>query len=464
MTATATLKRTTFRTSREMDFFSEKELTTQTGHPIEEWPYVFLKEAVDNALDACEEADIPPVVNITADPCGITVTDNGPGIPDETLQGALDFTIRASNREMYVAPDRGAQGNALMTLLSMPYVLDPEHGRLLVTTNGVRHDIVCRADPISQQAIVQDHPIDVAETQGTEIRIEWGEHHDQDDEAMWPFGDDFYPLWQKPVRRQFFFLIHGYSFLNPHLSITVDWFGETTSIEATDCNWSKWKPNKPTSPHWYEPRHLERLIAAYISHDRNQSTDRTVAEFVKEFDGLSGTKKRKLVLEESGLSRTKLSELATEEGLKTEAITVLLESMKTHTRIVKAPRLGVIGREHLAVRLEGLGCDPEQIEYSKIDRVDDGIPFVLESAFGWMGDNAPDQRHIFAGANWSPGINNPFRSFGQNGEGLEATLSQQRAGAYEPIVFMLHLAHPRVEYADRGKSAIVIGSDDESAC
>ncbi len=48
----ATLVRTTFTTSREMDFFSEKELTTQTGHSIDEWYLVFVKEAMDNALDA----------------------------------------------------------------------------------------------------------------------------------------------------------------------------------------------------------------------------------------------------------------------------------------------------------------------------------------------------------------------------------------------------------------------------
>src|SRR5271154_2507823 len=98
------LERTTFRTSREMDFFSEKELVTQTGHEISEWPLVFVKEIIDNALDACEEAEIGPVLNVTADAAGITVSDNGPGLPEATLKSALDFRIRASNREAYVAP------------------------------------------------------------------------------------------------------------------------------------------------------------------------------------------------------------------------------------------------------------------------------------------------------------------------------------------------------------------------
>ena len=106
------LVRTTFRTSREMDFFEEKELVTQTGHDVGEWPLVIVKELVDNALDAAEEADVAPVVAIAADARGIAVADNGPGLPEATLHGVLDFTVRASCREAYVSPCRGAQGNA----------------------------------------------------------------------------------------------------------------------------------------------------------------------------------------------------------------------------------------------------------------------------------------------------------------------------------------------------------------
>ena len=40
-----------------MDFLSAKELVTQTGHSVDEWPFVILKELIDNALDAAEEAD-----------------------------------------------------------------------------------------------------------------------------------------------------------------------------------------------------------------------------------------------------------------------------------------------------------------------------------------------------------------------------------------------------------------------
>ena len=65
-------------------------------------------------------------------------------------------------------------------------------------------------------------------------------------------------------------------------------------------------------------------------------------------------------------------------------------------------------------------------------------------------------RRIVAGVNWSVALGNPFRSFGRDGEGLEALLNQQRAGRAEPIVVVAHLASPRVEFSDRGKTALVL--------
>ncbi len=105
------LERTTFRTSRLMDFCNRKELTAQTGHQPEAWPLVALKELVDNALDACEEAGVAPEVSVKVDDTGITVTDNGPGIPETIIQDILDFSIKVSSREAYIAPDRGAHSD-----------------------------------------------------------------------------------------------------------------------------------------------------------------------------------------------------------------------------------------------------------------------------------------------------------------------------------------------------------------
>jgi hypothetical protein len=85
MAAVPALERTTFRTSRLLEFCSCKELVAQTGHEPDAWPLVVLKELMDNSLDACEEAGIAPEIGIEVEPRGITVLDNGPGMPPETV-------------------------------------------------------------------------------------------------------------------------------------------------------------------------------------------------------------------------------------------------------------------------------------------------------------------------------------------------------------------------------------------
>ncbi len=143
----AQLQRATFRTSRLLDFFSQKELVAQTGHQVSYWPLVVVKELIDNALDACEEAGIAPEITVVADEDGITVADNGPGLPEATIKGILDYSVRTSSREAYVSPTRGTQGNALKTLIGMPFALDPSIGEVAaITAKGLRHTVSCSVD------------------------------------------------------------------------------------------------------------------------------------------------------------------------------------------------------------------------------------------------------------------------------------------------------------------------------
>ena len=73
------LSRTTFETSRELDFLTKKDLVAQTGHRPAAWPLVVLKELLDNAMDACEEVGVAPEISVEMDKGGITVADNGRG-------------------------------------------------------------------------------------------------------------------------------------------------------------------------------------------------------------------------------------------------------------------------------------------------------------------------------------------------------------------------------------------------
>jgi DNA topoisomerase VI subunit B len=91
---TAPLIRKVFKTSRLAEFCSQKELVNQTGHAIGDWPLVVLKELIDNAIDAAEEAGTAPIIDVVVNEDGIAISDSGPGIAPETVAGILDFTAR----------------------------------------------------------------------------------------------------------------------------------------------------------------------------------------------------------------------------------------------------------------------------------------------------------------------------------------------------------------------------------
>jgi DNA topoisomerase VI subunit B len=436
---TDTFDRMTFITSRELDYFTEKELTAQTGHGPEEWPLVALKELLDNSMDASEDARVSPKISVLVDQDGIEVRDNGPGMPPETVAGVLDFSVRVSSREAYVSPTRGAQGNALKTILAMPFVLDGKEGHVTIDARSIRHVIDLRVDQIRQKPVCERRQESGFVKSGTSVRIHWPR-------SASSILED--------AKARFLQIAADYTFINPHLSLTVDWRGEKTLTKATNPTWVKWLPGDSTCPHWYEPEHFARLIAASIAHDADNGRGRTVAEFVAEFRGLTGSAKRMRVLDATGLKRTKLSELVRHGNLDAKALSRLLAAMQAETNPVKPKDLGVIGREHLAIRLEALGADLETFDYRPVKTEVGGLPLVVETSFA-LCEELP-QRRLVSGVNWSPGIRNPFSTLGRMVGSLDAALEQQKAGEDEPIVLVIHVACPRVTYTDRGKSAVIL--------
>src|SRR5690349_21022751 len=149
------LTRVNFAVSRLMEFCSERELQNQTGHSVYEWPLVVVKELLDNSLDACEEAEVAPDISVIVEQDQIIVQDNAGGMDAQTIASILDYTVRVSSREAYASPTRGAQGNALKTLLAMDYVLQGAAGDAIgvtiIESRGVAHRIEFRVDHINNQ-------------------------------------------------------------------------------------------------------------------------------------------------------------------------------------------------------------------------------------------------------------------------------------------------------------------------
>jgi len=168
------LQRVAFKTDRLGEFVGRRELTAQIGHPPEQWLLVLLKEAADNALDACEESHAAPElrIDVSTDPGSVTVTDNGPGIAPQTVRDILDYTARVSSREAYVSPTRGAQGKALKTLLAMPFALDGNAGESIIESRRVRHRITFRVDQLRQRPVIDHQQTRSVLQKGTLLRVD----------------------------------------------------------------------------------------------------------------------------------------------------------------------------------------------------------------------------------------------------------------------------------------------------
>src|SRR6516162_6790310 len=86
-----------FTISRELEYFTADELTKQTSYGREEWwPGVILKEPLDNALDAAEQAGVAPEIVVSFDGSRLEISDNGAGIPPEIVERLTDFSTRTS--------------------------------------------------------------------------------------------------------------------------------------------------------------------------------------------------------------------------------------------------------------------------------------------------------------------------------------------------------------------------------
>jgi DNA topoisomerase VI subunit B len=423
------LARSTFVTSRLADFASREELTRQIGHAPASWPVVILKELVDNALDECERAGVAPVITITVDADSISVSDNGDGIPAKTVKRILNYASRASSNAAYVSPTRGQQGNAMQTLLAMSHALTSEPGVSVIESRGVRHRVTFSIDPISREPRLDHQTANISAARGTKVTL------------FLPVSpDSLVDLHDAAV---------DFSWINPHLALSFAAQGDDDSSfteEATESDWTKWKPTDPAPAHWYDLASLKILIAAEVNKARqDRSTQRTVSDFISEFRGLSGTAKRRDICQAVNASGAHLDTFFARGDA---VIQRLLDAMKAASNPAKPRDLGVIGEDNV---LAVVGGDSSE-RYKRTEVEVDGVPYLIEAGFGHRPEAS--RRTMVSGLNWSISVGgDPFRRFGL-GQSLGSILSDQHAGPLEPIALFLHLASPRLTFLDKGKSAV----------
>jgi DNA topoisomerase VI subunit B len=423
--------RKTFLIPRASEFVSKDELAKLIGHAPDNWLEVALKEVVDNALDDAEEHGLAPVIEIAVDTaaCTIIIADQGSGFDPETVAALANLTVRVSSRASYVSPSRGAQGNAWQTLIAMPYALDPdEPGDVVIEAGGITHRLSVEADPVERVPRVVHEWERSTVKNGTRVTMRWPER------ARSLMVD---------ARGGFLSCAIDFTWLNPHLDLTITWDGESEIDDrALDPNWTKWRPSQPESPHWYSVENFASRTADEIAYAEKRGQTVTVRDFVEQFRGLKSTVKRAEICEAVNASNTTLRDFF---GRGRDAVIDLLMAMQAASAPVKPRDLGVIGRDNINALVAGI-ADSDTFQYRAAPIVVDGTPYWIEAGFA----HAPDirARHVVTGLNFSPVIGGfAFRQ-------LIDVLVEQHVGGNDPVALFIHVTAPRFTFTDKGKAAV----------
>jgi len=453
--ATQKLERTTFTYPRSLEYFDINELQVQTGQAVENFPSVIVKELVDNALDECENSDVTPKVKLAInelddDKLEIIVTDNGRGIPAETVKKILDFNTRTTSKAFYRTPTRGLMGNALKTIIGIPYALSLEKDTdpIIIESQNVKHVIDVEADLIGDPNVLY-HTEKISNNIGTRTTV------------VLELESNY--ITPNSVLHSIEKLCMSYGIFNPHINFELhekmtEYDGET-EINRTykyppiaDTKWRKFYTTDLPSPHWFKAEDLKQLINKHIKSEKIKP----FGEFIRDFRGLSHTAKAKKI-------KNNFPDIKTIADIKdSDTIENLLDLMQELSKPPPPEVLGIIGKENFKKRIEDI-YEIDQFWYSRKKGSENDIPYIVEAV--GITTKKDTERQIIAGLNFTPTYDDPFKNTYimvakknevLNATGLSGLLSRLKIYDEDNFILIVHLTYPALEFTDRAKSTVIL--------
>lgn len=222
-----------------------------------------VKEAVDNSLDACEEAGILPeiTVEITAtgeDRFRMAVEDNGPGIVSEQV-GKVFGKLLYGSKFHKLSQSRGQQGIGISAAVMYGQLTTGKPARILSRTGkrAEAHEFLLSVDTVQNKPDIHDKSVTAWEKDhGTRVEIEM--------EARYQKGLRSVDMYLKQT-----------AIANPHLTLHyVDPGAERVTYERSTKSLPAAVEEIKPHPHGVE---LGRLIQML-----NLTTSRTLSGFLQE--------------------------------------------------------------------------------------------------------------------------------------------------------------------------------------
>jgi DNA topoisomerase-6 subunit B len=401
-----------------------------------------IKEATDNALDACEEASVLPDIDVkvektsNADELRVTIEDNGPGIVKRQL-GNIFGRLLYGSRFHAIRQSRGQQGIGISAVVLYSQLTTGHHA---IITSKIGHG----------------HPA---------IRVELGlntkrnEPEIYKEEMVEDFGRDHGTRITVILKAKFqggrqsaFEFLRSTSIVNPHARFTfTDPNGQVTVFDrVTDEIPPKTQEIKP------HPYGTELGTILKMAKDAKQ---RKLSTFLQEEFSSVGSDTAKKILEAAHLTNGDPKDLSREEVRRLHEAFPKVKIMAPPTDCLSPITEGLVRR---SLKKETEDVSPEFItSVTRPPSVWGGHPFQVEVGIVFGGSLPGDEQvRILRFANRVPLL--------YQGGGCASTVSvqdvdwrryglEQRGGSGMPTgaaIVLIHVASTKVPFTSEAKEAI----------
>jgi len=392
-----------------------------------------IKEAVDNSLDACEEAQVLPDIYISIKKTGpeifrIIVEDNGPGIVPAQVPFVYGKLLYGS-RFHQIRQTRGQQGIGISAAVlyaqltsGIPTVVI---SRIGVKEPAYKFEIQIKIET-NEPDIISEQPFEWDRIHGTRVQIEFKS--------------------TMSAKKKLLEYLKYTSVVNPHARFRVELDDEAFTFERVSQEVIACPVAIQPHPHGIEFGQLKRMAAA---------SDEKLIDFLVNGFSRVGKKTAQEMCDISGLKQT-----ANVKGLSAEEQKNLLAAMQSVA--VPAPPttqcLSPIGED-----LIRRGLDKEfQMDFvsarTRPSSVYSGHPFVVEAAIGYGGRLAPEgNATILRFANRVPLM------YQQGACAITECVSNVNWKSYNisqqglplgPVLILVHVASTNVPFTSESKDAI----------
>jgi DNA topoisomerase VI subunit B len=332
--------------SRVMEYLTLDGLTKMTGVPPDILDIYTLKELTDNALDAAELSNTPPKIEVTisrqADTLSIAVADRGAGISPDMVKEITNFERFGGTKYFIKKPTRGAQGNALMTIVGLVSALWRAQGRavppaIVFSSRGYRHEVSLCIDSVLEKASVSVESVKISDSDG-------GSDVDQNGTSITVFLPLSHSAWGEQDR--YAQVIENFSLWNPHASFEFTYCAvgaspQSRTFPSTAKKAHRYIQDGYGSPHWYTLDDFEKLLFANVRALEESGESETTLDFCKRFKGCSSNRKEFTETLRKGMSK-RLNEIR-DPKTSERLFKILMDA----TTPPSASVLGEVGSDHI---------------------------------------------------------------------------------------------------------------------